>query len=245
VFLAGKQEIIRCVNRLKQRLEPSDSGRKMGGTAVEKNEQSLGRNDVHRRPLDVDSDAVDSFRDMDDDEVDGDLFQKEEDEDDYDGLENDDDADIYLGISANDDGDKRPRKVLILPLHSMLSAVEQAKVLSPVPDDTRLIVVATNIAETSIAIPGGIYNCIMARRGTSLSLLIIIILRFNVQGISYLVDCGRRKCRNYHAGAGGASYDAMWISKGAADQRAGRAVWTGPGSLLPFTFEQCLLALLG
>lgn len=49
--------------------------------------------------------------------------------------------------------DKRPKKVGILPLYSMLSADKQAKVFAPVPEDTRLIVVATNIAETSITIP--------------------------------------------------------------------------------------------
>lgn len=50
-----------------------------------------------------------------------------------------------------------------------------------------------------------------------------------MQGISYVVDSGRQKCRNYHAGTGVASYDVMWISKAAADQRAGRAGRTGPG----------------
>ena len=44
-----------------------------------------------------------------------------------------------------------------------------------------------------------------------------------------MVDSGRQKCRNYHAGTGVASYDIMWISKAAADQRAGRAGRTGPG----------------
>ncbi|KAL3777890.1 hypothetical protein ACHAW5_002061 [Stephanodiscus triporus] len=210
-------------------LDPNNHGRKMGGAAVEKNVQSLSRNEVHRWPLDVNDDALGGFRDMDDDEVDGDLFQKEEDEDDYDDLENEVDTEIDLGIAASDDGDKRPRKVLILPLYSMLSADEQAKVFSPVPDDTRLIVVATNIAETSITIPVRIYNFIMAKKHTTLSLLIIIILCFNKQGISYVVDCGRQKCRNYHAGTGVASYDVMWISKAAADQRAGRAGRTGPG----------------
>jgi ATP-dependent RNA helicase DHX37/DHR1 len=90
---------------------------------------------------------------MDDDEVDGDLFQKEEDEDDYGGQTDDVDAEVDLVIPACDNNDSRPNKVLILPLYSMLSADEQAKVFSPVPEDTRLIVIATNIAETSITIP--------------------------------------------------------------------------------------------
>jgi len=87
---------------------------------------------------------------MDDEEVDGDLFQQEEDDYDIDNLDCLDPVDN--NISDYDD-DKRPRKVQILPLYSMLSADEQAKVFAPVPDDTRLIVIATNIAETSITIP--------------------------------------------------------------------------------------------
>ena len=87
---------------------------------------------------------------MDDEEVDGDLFQmEEEDDDDNCVLDRDEPADFNL----NNDDDKLPKKVRILPLYSMLSADEQAKVFSPVPDDTRLIVIATNIAETSITIP--------------------------------------------------------------------------------------------
>ena len=43
------------------------------------------------------------------------------------------------------------------------------------------------------------------------------------------MDTGRQKCRNYDSGTGGASYDVMWISQAAADQRAGRAGRTGPG----------------
>jgi ATP-dependent RNA helicase DHX37/DHR1 len=86
-------------------------------------------------------------------------------------------------------------------LYSLLSAKQQARVFAPVPEGYRLIVVATNIAETSLTIPG----------------------------ITYVVDSGRQKCRNYNAKTGVASFDVMWISKAAADQRAGRAGRTGPG----------------
>ena len=202
VFLTGKQEIVRCVNRLRQRLEPGRGKKKRSGTTQDgqsSTSEEEGKNDVQQT-----DNALDNFRDMDDDEVDGDLFQKgEEDEDDFDKIEKYEDEDITIPDSGNDDedDDKRPKKVRILPLYSMLSADEQAKVFAPVPDDTRLIVIATNIAETSITIPG----------------------------ISYVVDSGRQKTRNYHAGTGVSSYDVMWISKAAADQRAGRAGRTGPG----------------
>lgn len=146
VFLTGKQEIVRCINRLKQRLEPSRiKKRSIRDQLVEISDAT--------QPLDGNEGAFDGIRDMDDEEVDGDLFQKEDDEDDFDNMEIDEEGvDIDTSTTANDD-DKRPKKVRILPLYSMLSADEQAKVFAPVPDDTRLIVIATNIAETSITIP--------------------------------------------------------------------------------------------
>ena len=156
VFLTGKQEIVRCIHRLKQRLEHSHRGRKK--SVERKDHYLLGTNDVHCcQQLGINGDAIDGFRDMDDDEVDGDLYQQGVDEEeDYNCLENVDvnPFDLSLAAANNDDvNDKRPRKVQILPLYSMLSADEQAKVFIPVPEDTRLIVVGTNIAETSITIP--------------------------------------------------------------------------------------------
>jgi hypothetical protein len=44
--------------------------------------------------------------------------------------------------------------VLVLPLYAMLPQAQQAAVFKPVPAGHRLIVVATNVAETSITIPG-------------------------------------------------------------------------------------------
>ena len=45
-----------------------------------------------------------------------------------------------------------------------------------------------------------------------------------IPDVSYVVDTGRQKCRNYHAGTGVASYDIMWISKASANQRAGETL---------------------
>lgn len=53
----------------------------------------------------------------------------------------------------------------ILPLYSILPTNEQMKVFEQPPHDSRLVVVATNVAETSLTIPG----------------------------IRYVVDCGRAK----------------------------------------------------
>lgn len=186
MFLTGKQEIVRTVNKLRKRLKA-------------KEDRSLsGNKDI--------TPADDGLRDMDDDDMDGEIFRDDM-GDDFDDAESDDDDEDEEAEEATpeqpEDGDDDgiPKKVIILPLYSMLSVEEQAMVFAPVPEGYRLIVVTTNIAETSLTIPG----------------------------ISYVVDSGRQKCRNYHAGTGVASYDIMWISKAAADQRAGRAGRTGPG----------------
>lgn len=68
----------------------------------------------------------------------------------------------------------QPLRALVLPLFAMMSPRQQAKVFQPPPPGHRLIVIATNVAETSITIPG----------------------------IRYVVDCGRQKERVREAGSG-------------------------------------------
>jgi ATP-dependent RNA helicase DHX37/DHR1 len=100
------------------------------------------------------------------------------------------------------DAEPRPKlKALVLPLFAMLTPDQQRRVFEPVPDDTRLIVIATNVAETSITIPG----------------------------IKYVVDCGRQKEKTFDAVSGISKYEVRWICKASADQRMGRAGRTGPG----------------
>lgn len=144
-----------------------------------------------------DQEQVGGPRELDDEELDAEGNETDD-------FEDVGESDVELepkDIDDEDQEDNIPKKACILPLYSLLSAEDQAKVFAPIPEGHRLIVVATNIAETSITIPG----------------------------ISYVVDTGRQKCRNYNSGTGVASYDVMWISRAAADQRAGRAGRTGPG----------------
>ena len=92
----------------------------------------------------------------------------------------------------------------VLPFYSLLPYAEQEMVLTAsrsLGESTeRLVVVATNLAETSLTIPG----------------------------ISYVVDTGRVKQRVFNEN-GVESYLTSWISKASAQQRAGRAGRTGPG----------------
>ncbi|PIN24158.1 DEAH-box RNA helicase [Handroanthus impetiginosus] len=89
----------------------------------------------------------------------------------------------------------------VLPLYAMLPASSQLRVFEYVKDGERLVVVATNVAETSLTIPG----------------------------IKYVVDTGREKVKNYNSSNGMETYEIQWISKASAAQRAGRAGRTGPG----------------
>lgn len=184
VFLTGKQEIVRMVNRLQKTLCKSP----LSNTFV----------DVHM-PDNDDDELMDSLipRDLDDEELDGDLFPSVE----FDANDIEQSLDTSEMVSDNPMEGGIPPKALVLPLYSLLSADEQAKVFAPVPDGHRLIVITTNIAETSLTIPG----------------------------ITYVVDSGRQKCRNFNAKTGVSSFDIMWISKAAANQRSGRSGRTGPG----------------
>lgn len=74
-------------------------------------------------------------------------------------------------------------------------------VFKPPPEGHRLVIISTNVAETSLTIPG----------------------------IRYVVDSGRAKERHYDASTGVQSFQVSWISKASASQRAGRAGRTGPG----------------
>lgn len=96
---------------------------------------------------------------------------------------------------------REPGPLYVLPLYAMLPAAAQLRVFAGVPEGARLVVVATNVAETSLTIPD----------------------------IKYVVDCGRAKVKDYNCSSGIAKYEIQWISKASASQRAGRAGRTGPG----------------
>ena len=118
-------------------------------------------------------------------------------------------GDASGGDVARDDG---PGHLHVLPLYAMLPPDLQRRVFDPPPPGSRLVVVATNVAETSLTIPG----------------------------VRYVVDCGREKRRvngddATGGGGGGAAsaglsrFSVEWVSKASAEQRAGRAGRTGPG----------------
>jgi len=89
--------------------------------------------------------------------------------------------------------------VQILPLHGSLESDEQDAALRPA--SRRRIIVATNIAETSLTVPG----------------------------VTAVVDTGLHKVSRYDADRGIDSLETERITADAADQRAGRAGRTAPG----------------
>lgn len=114
--------------------------------------------------------------------------------------ENEDEVDEKLDeMIASSAGSSQP--LWVLPLYSLLSSQKQAKVFQDPPEGTRLCVIATNVAETSLTIPG----------------------------IKYVVDSGRQKTKFYDKVTGVNAFVVTYTSKAAADQRAGRAGRVAPG----------------
>ncbi|KAJ4912425.1 RNA helicase family protein [Raphanus sativus] len=92
-------------------------------------------------------------------------------------------------------------EIVICPIYSNLPTELQAKVFEPAPKGSRKVVLATNIAETSLTI----------------------------DGIKYVVDPGYCKINSYNPRTGMESLLETPISKASAEQRAGRSGRTGPG----------------
>ena len=94
-----------------------------------------------------------------------------------------------------------PPKLSILPIYSQMPADLQAKIFDRAEPGVRKVIVATNIAETSLT----------------------------VDGIMYVVDSGYSKLKVYNPRMGMDTLQITPISQANADQRAGRAGRTGPG----------------
>ncbi|KZV44090.1 hypothetical protein F511_10761 [Dorcoceras hygrometricum] len=104
-------------------------------------------------------------------------------------------------------------KLLILPIYSQLPADLQAKIFQKAEDGARKCIVATNIAETSLT----------------------------VDGIFYVIDTGYGKIKVYNPRMGMDALQVFPVSRAAADQRAGRAGRTGPGTCYRLYTESAYL----
>ncbi|EME85540.1 uncharacterized protein MYCFIDRAFT_202170 [Pseudocercospora fijiensis CIRAD86] len=127
-----------------------------------------------------------------------------EDEAEITGLDEDEgDAEFAVEVDPALSG-SQPRgalKAQILPLYAALPATQQDLVFQKTADGVRKIILATNVAETSLTI----------------------------DGVRYVFDCGRSKEKVYDVETGVQEFKVDWISKASASQRMGRAGRTGPG----------------
>ncbi|EGG04572.1 uncharacterized protein MELLADRAFT_88608 [Melampsora larici-populina 98AG31] len=92
-------------------------------------------------------------------------------------------------------------QIMICPLYAKLPTAQQQQVFVKTPPHTRKFILATNVAETSITIPG----------------------------VSYVIDAGIAKIKRHHSLAGVEELRAEPISQSSADQRSGRAGRESPG----------------
>ncbi|KAI4216909.1 MAG: hypothetical protein LQ351_000858 [Letrouitia transgressa] len=105
--------------------------------------------------------------------------------------------------------------ILVLPLFAALPQSAQQKIFQPAPSRTRKVILATNIAETSVT----------------------------VSGVRFVVDCGKSKLKQYRTRIGLDSLLVKPISKSAAAQRRGRAGREAPGQCYRLYTEKDYLAL--
>ncbi|PLN84918.1 P-loop containing nucleoside triphosphate hydrolase protein [Aspergillus taichungensis] len=106
-------------------------------------------------------------------------------------------------------------KIQVLPLFAALPQAAQQRVFLPAPPRTRKIILATNIAETSVT----------------------------VSGVRFVVDCGKAKIKQFRTRLGLDSLLVKPISKSAAIQRKGRAGREAPGQCYRLYTEKDYLAL--
>lgn len=92
-------------------------------------------------------------------------------------------------------------KIIVTPLYAALSEKEQRKAFQPPPKRHRKVVLATNIAETSVTI----------------------------SGVRYVIDSGLRKVRVHRSALGLDSLLPAAVSQASAAQRLGRAGREAPG----------------
>ena len=173
VFLTGKHEIMQLVRKLNKKY-PSNSISDCEKESSKRLEQAVKTYSSGKNWLKDQNESEDSE-------------SEDESVDDY---SSDDDENIPDTVDC-----ATTQPLFVVPLYSMLSPENQLKIFQQPPEGSRLVVVATNIAETSITIPN----------------------------IKYVVDCGKVKEKVYEGRNSIQRFTVNWISKASAEQRAGRA----------------------
>jgi ATP-dependent RNA helicase DHX37/DHR1 len=196
IFLTGQNEITGVCRKLEGRFGPkalsekrkhltiSDSRREWGGSEFAfSTTVSAGQGDLEAEDMDLGVRREELATDVDDGmDMDGSGNEEgaldSDSENEENGMEDiwDDVGSEYMRLLIPSSSSHQYRNLApmhIVPLYSLLPGEKQLRVFEPPPEGSRLVVVATNIAETSLTIPN----------------------------IRYVVDCGRGKEVNRHQDA--------------------------------------------
>ncbi|KAG0343962.1 putative ATP-dependent RNA helicase DHR1 [Podila humilis] len=221
VFLSGQAEITTLVKKLRKKFPFPDkssaaagNGQKFEKTKTQKGNPVASKDEKkdatkggetreENQELDPRNEVVE-LEDMalGESEAVGETGGMEEDDEAFDLDASDSEEELFEGdevLEETPDAGSAPLHVL--PLYSLLKTEDQMRVFEPPPPGSRLCVIATNVAETSITIPN----------------------------IKYVVDSGKSKERHYDKETGIQTFQVGWTSKASATQRAGRAGRTGHG----------------
>jgi len=198
VFLTGQNEIKHVLSRL--RADIVRSSNKTSDTMLPRMRIS-----AMEAPLEMDDVEFGTFERSavieNDDDIDI-LVDEDEADQEFEISDEEEDEPALLATTSDHSKNREPYDTVhLLPLYSQLPTKEQLRVFEAPPEGARMIVLATNVAETSLTIPG----------------------------IRYVFDCGRSKERKYNTETNVQTFEIDYVSKASAQQRAGRAGRTGPG----------------
>ena len=189
VFLTGKREILDLCQKLREeflgikKLEKSD----------DEDEEFVKKD---KKNDDINKEKGKDINIIDDNNKEKNMDKKEEKKEEEKIVE-----EIEEGQKQSiEDEKKQYSPVIVLPLYSSMEPEEQMKIYAE-HKGKRMIVVSTNVAETSLTIPN----------------------------VRYVVDSGRVKKRIYKSGLSFSTFKIEWISQASANQRSGRAGRTCEG----------------
>lgn len=231
IFLTGQQEVLQLVKRLRkafplqkkfgaranknnpkddvaddddkedeERRNVSDEDDEFDERPYHSKQKNKGRHGKAVNLMSLPKVNLDSYK-LPGDDTEADLYECDDEDSDR-AIKSDDDEDDDMDEAEQQLAiESTSQPLWVLPLYSLLSSEHQSRVFEAPPEGTRLCIVATNVAETSLTIPN----------------------------IKYVIDSGRQKTRIYDKVTGVSAFVVTYTSKASAQQRAGRAGRTGPG----------------
>ena len=227
VFLTGQKEVEAMCRKLRQAYPLHGKAKEGDGSSSESDDDDNDGNESDGEMDTYDVDAIDAAGEDVGDDGEGDFDGEDDMSDVASDISEEDEVQVMGGEGVGEEeaaeaeaawtrantpsaalskdggkpADAGPGGLNVLPLYALLPQALQQRVFAPAPDGSRMVIVATNVAETSLTIPG----------------------------VRYVIDAGRAKERVYERDSGLSRFTVGWVSKASADQRAGRAGRTSPG----------------